>query len=178
MIQDLSSSSVLALVDDFLSWVFKVQVDKANKWLSDIMKTNYYLPNKSAQCPIGFIYKGAKYSYPGDPPSIRLERLDSSLDTVMDSLISFTSSYEVEKEKVKFLIAAACSTCDTCYQLPSLLPEVCNGFFRPYLSLDTGIVPDYVKPLDQTVILAFQEKHKTNLDTLYARVTKNLLGVM
>ena len=173
MITDMTPESKPKVIESFIDWLFSSVMAPHRELFLKIETNQFYaFYSELGQDAMCFRYKGVTYNtrkLRRPPPSL----IDSCHED-MDSWLANEELYNPEKEKVRIFLSACLAECTSIYQLPDLLPEQCITWFKALIPDER---PEYATYLKPECVAAFHLKHKTNMDVLLARITKNLLGI-
>lgn len=173
MIKDLTPKDRQRVVNFLLNHLFEKTHDYYTAAIRSIAARNQEAKGSPLMT---FRFGGKTYQY--ESGTIRFpQTLAGFLQGEMLQLTREMRTLEMEQGQIEAALVAAVSRCESATHLYQLLPELLHPRMR-----DMGINPDLdtdnFVPLTDEQVAEFKIKHKDNLDILFQRVTKNVLGVI
>lgn len=139
---------------------------------------NIALRNQEAKKSILMTFRFAGTTYRFENGEVRFpQTLAGFLQPEMLIIVNEKRAIEVEGAQIKAAIIAALSRCESVTQLYQLLPELLHPQMES-MGIQRELDTDHFVPLTDEEVTEFKNKHKDNLDTLFQRVTKNVLGII
>lgn len=173
MIKDLSPRDTQKLVDFCINKLYAKTIEQFKEAVRDIATRNQQIKQSVL---FSFTFNGKLYRF--ENGVIRHPKtLDSSLtDEMRKHVRRYERIVELEGAYVRQALVSACGVSESATHLYQLLPEIIHPFL-----VEIGVSRLYqhdFKDLPEEVVLGFQTKHKVNLDKIYHRATRNLLGLI
>lgn len=172
MIRDLTTKDRQLVVSQLVQSLYKKTEEFYENAIFDIARRN----QEAKGTPLlTFRFAGKTYRFEHD---VRFpQTLAGFLQDEMTAIVTARRTLDVEAAQIEAALVAASSRCESATHLYQLLPELLHPRMK-----DMGINPDLdtdnFVPLTDEQVSEFKLKHKANLDILFQRVTKNVLGVI
>lgn len=173
MIKNMASTDKVLLMQHFHLWLYDRSVKYFDEQIEEIAIENQ---RRKMSVLKTFAFGGEVFKY--EESNVRFPQLlDKSFYPRMnevkrqrDRILGIEASYATTA------FAAALSAANWVQDLYQLLPELVHPFLSQW-----GIPRDYPEdgePLDNTVVLQFMDRQKTNLEMIHKRATRNLVGII
>ena len=173
MIKDLTTKDKQLVVSQLLRSLY----EKTDEYYREAIR-NIAVRNQEAKGSVLMTFRFSGKTYQYESGTVRFpQTLAGFLQGEMSQLTSEMRTLEVEAAQIEAALVAASSRCESVTHLYQLLPAL----LHPRME-DMGILreldADNFVPLTDEQVEEFKTKHKDNLDILFQRVTKNVLGVI
>lgn len=173
MIKDLTTKDKQLVVSQLLRSLY----EKTEEFYRDAIY-NIAIRNQEAKKSPLLTFRFAGQTYKFENGVVRFpQTLAGFLQDEMNTIVTARRALDVEAAQIQAALVAASSRCESVTHLYQLLPELLHPRMEA-MGIQRELDTDNFVPLTDDQVAEFKLKHKDNLDILFQRVTKNVLGVI
>ena len=173
MIKDLTTKDKQLVVRQLLKSLY----EKTDEYFTDAIYGIAVRNQEAKNSPL-LTFRFAGQTYKFESGVIRFpQTLAGFLQEEMGEITRQLRVIAVEQAQIEAALVAASSRCETATHLYQLLPELLHPRMEA-MGINRELDTDNFVPLTDEQVAEFKTKHKDNLDILFQRVTKNVLGVI
>lgn len=171
MIKDLTTRDKQLLVNQLVESVFAATDKYYVDLVFDIARRN----QEAKKSPLmTFRFGGKTYKFESEPVRFP-QTLAGFLQPELNEINARLRELEEESAYIRAALVAAVGRAESATHLYQLLPDVLHSKIQE-LGIKRELDLEHFQPLPDDLVNEFKTKHAFNLDKLFQRVTKNVLG--